>query len=393
MDWHMENGTLVISLEGRLDAVTSEHVNADIRNCLREHPGRDFCLDLDRLAYISSSGIRILLALQKERTGRLLVRNAAPAVYDVLNLTGITTLMDIRKKPRALSVDGCPVIGQGAFGTVYRLDEDTVVKVYQGGENSLPGMEKELANARQAFLSGIPTAIPFDIVRVGDRFGTVFELIDARNCNDFLREDPGRLPELIPAFAGFLKSLHSLEARTGQLRSVRDSYLRYLEAIAPRLSPATAVRVKELLERLPETRHMIHGDIQLKNVMLSRGEMILIDMDHLAFGDPVFDFAGLFAAYVAFNEDDPEDTLRFLGLDGATCERIFTGTLEAYLGSPEGDTFREALTKIRVAGYLRFLKILLVEQADVHTPLHDLQVRHAAEHLSDLAFRTDTLSL
>ena len=41
--------------------------------------------------------------------------------------------------------------------------------------------------------------------------------------------------------------------------------------------------------------------------MISRGEMILIDMDHLALGDPVFEFAGLFAAYIAFNEDDPDD--------------------------------------------------------------------------------------
>lgn len=393
MNWHTDGNTLIISLEGRLDALSSEHVQAEIGQCICRHPGFSLCLDLDSLTYISSSGIRILISLQKNQPEKLLIRNASPEVYEVLDITGVTSLMDVRRKPRPISVDGCEIIGQGAFGTVYRLDGDTVVKVFGGGESSLPGIEKELTNAKQAFLSGIPTAIPFDVVRVGEHYGMVFELIDARNCNDCIRDDPAILDELIPKFAAFLKNLHSLESRSENLRVIRNNYLHYMETISPHLDPAVAARLKELLQQLPATRRMIHGDIQLKNVMISRGEMILIDMDHLALGDPVFEFAGLFAPYIAFNEDDPGDSLRFLGIDGKTCERIFTETLDTYLGDKDEAFRREALLKIQVAGYLRFMKILVVEMADVHSDLHSLQVRHAAEHLAELVPRISTLAL
>lgn len=393
MNWHTDGNTLIISLEGRLDALSSELVQAEIGQCISRYPGFSLCLDLDSLTYISSSGIRILISLQKNQPEKLLIRNASPEVYEVLDITGVTSLMDVRRKPRPISVDGCEIIGQGAFGTVYRLDGDTVVKVFGGGESSLPGIEKELTNAKQAFLSGIPTAIPFDVVRVGEHYGMVFELIDARNCNDCIRDDPAILDELIPKFAAFLKNLHSLESCSENLRVIRNNYLHYMETISPHLDPAVAARLKELLQQLPATRRMIHGDIQLKNVMISRGEMILIDMDHLALGDPVFEFAGLFAPYIAFNEDDPGDSLRFLGIDGKTCERIFTETLDTYLGDKDEAFRREALLKIQVAGYLRFMKILVVEMADVHSDLHSLQVRHAAEHLAELVPRISTLAL
>ncbi len=393
MDHYTEGNTLVIVPEGRMDSTRSADMGEEIRECVRQYPGYSLCLDLDRLEYISSSGIRVLLGLRKELPGGLTLRNASAEVYDVLDMTGMTHLMTVRRKPRPLSVDGCEIIGNGAFGTVYRLNGDTVVKVFRDGRNSLPGIEKELGNAKQAFMNGIPTAIPFDVVQVGDQYGMVFELIDAQNCNSLVKNDPSVLDELLPKYAALLKQLHSLEAQDGQLKNVRDNYLGYLEQIAPRLDPPVADRIRELLEKLPDTKHMIHGDMHLKNVMISGGEMILIDMDHLTFGNAVFDFAGMFAPYIAFNEDDPEDSLRFLGIDDQTCRRIFWGTLEYYLQDMDEEARNAAMLKIQAAGWLRFLKILIVENADDHSEMKELQIRHAAEHLADLVFRIDSLAI
>ena len=93
----------------------------------------------------------------------------------ILDTTGMTGLLDVRRKMREISVEGCEIIGSGAVGTVYRLDEDTVVKVYRDKEKSLPLIEEERKAAQQAFLMGIPTAIPFDTVKVGEQYGAVFE--------------------------------------------------------------------------------------------------------------------------------------------------------------------------------------------------------------------------
>lgn len=117
----------------------------------------------------------------------------------------MNTLFDVQKQKRRLSVEGCEIIGKGTFGTVYRLDDDTVVKVFADGEASLPMIEWEKERARAAFLLGIPTAIPFDIVQVGDQYGAVYEMIRARNCIDLVREDPASLDWLIPKFAELIK--------------------------------------------------------------------------------------------------------------------------------------------------------------------------------------------
>ena len=80
------------------------------------------------------------------------------------------------KKLRNISIEGCEQIGTGSSGTVYRIEPDAIVKVFYPGIG-LDRIEREQNNARTAFVNGINTAIPFDIVRVGNLYGTVYELI------------------------------------------------------------------------------------------------------------------------------------------------------------------------------------------------------------------------
>lgn len=61
---------------------------------------------------------------------------------------------------RELSVEGCELIGSGFSGDVYRLDDDTVLKVYRD-PGSLGEIEHEQYLSRLAFVRGIPTMILF----------------------------------------------------------------------------------------------------------------------------------------------------------------------------------------------------------------------------------------
>ncbi|MBR0120030.1 MAG: hypothetical protein IJM01_07900 [Eubacterium sp.] len=82
----------------------------------------------------------------------------------------------ITDKPlKTISVEGCESIGRGAHGEVFRIAPDTAVKVYYP-DITMDRIERELNYAQKAFVKGVPTAISFDIVRVGDRYGAVFEL-------------------------------------------------------------------------------------------------------------------------------------------------------------------------------------------------------------------------
>ena len=70
------------------------------------------------------------------------------------------------RKYKEISVEGCKRIGWGAKGTVYRYDDEMIVKVFNQN-NTYRDVEREIAQSRKAFILGIPTAISFGIVSVG----------------------------------------------------------------------------------------------------------------------------------------------------------------------------------------------------------------------------------
>ena len=75
------------------------------------------------------------------------------------------------------------MIGNGFFSTVYRIDKDTIIKVFNRVSDP-EQIERELKLAKQAFILGIPTAISFDIVRVDDKLGVRFEMLDCMSLRD-----------------------------------------------------------------------------------------------------------------------------------------------------------------------------------------------------------------
>ena len=74
------------------------------------------------------------------------------------------------KKLEEIDIEGAVKIGEGAHSEVYRIADDTIVKVYHPSE-SLDRIRKEKELSRWAFVKGVPTAISFNVVRVGDRRG------------------------------------------------------------------------------------------------------------------------------------------------------------------------------------------------------------------------------
>ncbi len=384
---------VTVCLEGSISSVNAAAVDADIRQIIAANPGLPLCLDAEKLDYISSSGLRVLLELNRELSSPMTVKNVSPAVYQTLEVTGFTTLLDVHRKLREISLKGCRVIGRGAFGTVYRLDGDTVVKVCRGGEEMLPMLAEERERARKAFLRGVPTAIPFDTVKTEEGYGAVFELVDAHCLNDLVIENPGQIDELLERYTEFLQHLHALTANKGDLPDARDRYLEYLHLLSPMLKQKTQDTAEALLRAMPEDLHLLHGDAHWKNVMDSNGTLMLIDMETLCTGDPVFEFAGLYVTYVAFNEDDPGNSIRFHGLDEKTTETIFRSSLCRYLDISEGEQTREYENRILIPGLLRYLYILTVEFPATGKEVPQQKVTRAVERLDEAILRADRLTL
>ena len=372
-----KDGIVTIFLEGRIDSGNATQVEKEILGLMDENPGKEIAFDAENLDYISSAGLRVLLKVQKAKAKPVMISNVSGEVYDIFETTGFTQLLNVRKKYRQISVDGCEIIGKGAYGTVYRLDEDTVVKKYESPE-ALSMIENEKKLAKLAFVAGIPTAISFDIVKIGNTFGSVFELLKAKTFNDLIKEKPSEADETIRKYTELIKQVHSISLAPGTLPSAKAEYLKKLDNIHPLLSDELYERMKEFYDSLPEDDHVIHGDLQMKNIMLSGDEPMLIDMDTLSQGLPIFDLGGIYLAYIAFVEDDPENCMRFFGIDKEMADRIFYGVMDNYYREISEQEKKEILEKVKIIGYTNFLNMLKPEK---HEELAALRIRHTIEFL------------
>ncbi len=118
-----------VALTGRIDSNNAAAVEQDILKQLEGFEGQ-VVLEAQNLEYISSAGLRVILRLKKNWPD-LKITGVNSDVYEILDMTGFTEMMTVEKAYRVVSVEGCEEIGRGANGTIYRIDQDNVVKVYK----------------------------------------------------------------------------------------------------------------------------------------------------------------------------------------------------------------------------------------------------------------------
>ena len=355
----LEGDKMVAHPEGRIDSINTSAIGHELNAMMDDHPGLPLVIDASALQYISSAGLRVLLGLAERQEQKLAVQNVSPEVYNILEMTGSTELLNVSRRLREISVDGCEIVGRGAIGTVYRIDADTIVKVYDQSVNLLT-IKNEQKNAKRAFLKGIPTAISYDIVKVGEKYGSVYEMLNAVNLNDALVASPERRDEIVECYSRFIRRIHEVEMEPGELPEAKGLFIGYLEDLRGLLGETLYARLRALLEAMPKNLHIVHGDIQMKNVMLSGDELMLIDMDTLCVGDPVFDLMGIYMTYMLFNEDEPDNSMKFLGITGEMSDFVYEKTLSCYFSDQNPAAIREAKKKICVVACVRFLYLIAV---------------------------------
>ena len=389
----MSKETVLIQLAGRIDSTNAPELERQILARMLAQPDGIPVFDASGLVYISSAGLRVLMKVRKAVSREIEIRNVSSEVYEILGTTGFTELFRVKKKMREISVEGCEIIGRGFYGTVYRLDPDTIVKVY-ASPDSLPLIENERKMAKMAFVHGIPTAISYDIVKVGDSYGSMFELLKAKTMNDLLVSEPEKADELIRKFVDVMKTVHAVELAPGTLPSARENWLRYLDTDLQwgYISEAQHARIRKLLMDLPESCGVVHGDFHMKNVMVAEGEPLLIDMDTLTQGSPIFDLQGVYVAYQEYLEDEPGNNLTFLGIDDDLSRLVWRRTLEYYFDTTDAEKLTALENKIRLVAAVRFL--LLIGPSDPKAKdLAAVRIRHTQAHIDELLEKVDSLIL
>ena len=177
-----------IKINGKIDSNNAAEFEKQLLSAAGENYG-DITLDAGELEYISSAGLRVLLKLKKGTKGKVSIINVSPDVYDIFGVTGFDNILEVKKAIREIDVKGCEIIGQGGNGTVYRLDADTIVKVYRPIVR-LEQIEREREFAKNALVNGVPCVIAYDVVKCGDSYGIVFEMLKSDTLGHAMSREP-----------------------------------------------------------------------------------------------------------------------------------------------------------------------------------------------------------
>ena len=384
--YRIDKDILYIAVEGRIDTSNAAAAEEKIFEIKNANPGKHTVVDADTLEYISSAGLRVILKLRKDEP-HLAIINVSPDVYEVFDMTGFTDMVEVEKAYPRMSVDGCEFIAKGANGAVYRYDDETIVKTYFA-KDALPEIKQERENARRAFVLGINTAIPYGIVRVGDGYGTVTELLNATSVTKIIRKNPDDLSEAVKYYVDMLKSIHAIEVEDGKVLDMKETALEWADFVSAHIPEDQGKKLRALIEAVPKRNTLMHGDYHTNNIMVQNGEPLLIDMDTLCMGHPVFELGSMFNAFVGYSELDHNNIMEFFGYSFDTAGKFWNMSLKMYLGTDDEAVCQQIAEKAMVIGYTRMLRRAIRRPNDADSPA---KIARCKEMLGILLNKVDDL--
>lgn len=90
-----DGSALTLALEGRLDTTTAPQLETELHASL--DGVKSLTLDMSKLEYLSSAGLRVILAAQKtmNKQGAMVVRNVNATIMEVFEITGFVDILTI----------------------------------------------------------------------------------------------------------------------------------------------------------------------------------------------------------------------------------------------------------------------------------------------------------
>lgn len=256
---------------------------------------------------------------------------------------------------KTISLAGLKPFAKGTTAECYRLDDETILKLYyiKYTENRVQ-LEKE--RARAALIVGIPTAISFDMVRVEERNGVIYEAVNGPTVSEQIISQPATAFETGKTCAQIASVIHSARGSKTGLPPASEKYRIALQK--QDYLPESAVRDMEaFLDELDQEDRYVHGDFNTNNIILTPDGPLFIDIGMLSVGSPLFDIATV--CFSLFESPEAVETResgrsRFSGLSHSECLAFWDGLRTSYFhGEPENET-AERLRKIVLLRKMRF---------------------------------------
>ncbi len=233
---------------------------------------------------------------------------------------------------REVRTEGLTTIGNGVSGEVFRWEEDKVLKLYR--ENfSQKQVEKAYRIAEYVTRSPIPCPQVYEMVSCGNRFGVISEymnipmLLNKIVDGTFTRQEAGR------KMGHLMKTIHSMQG-ADFLPSAKEMLSEVYDRCGDRIPADSKKRFLDFLDSFPGKGYLLHGDFHEGNIMVRDGELVLIDLDSLCVGSPVFEFQQTFTVYRT-PVPAPEEVVKAIHLTPEETNAFLYAMLGEYFGTDD----------------------------------------------------------
>ena len=196
-------------------------------------------------------------------------------------------------------------------------------------------------------------------------------MLDCMSLKNAFIKYPEKYDELLNKYVDLLKKINTTECFDPSVPSIKKFFIEKVGALKPLLDEAHYEKLLGLMKSVPERSTFVHGDCHFKNIMVQGEDFLLIDMDTLSVGHPIFELANLRCPYVAFEEDAPGNCEQFFGMKAEYCVKLYDDIVRLYFGK-EDEVIKD---KIALVCYAHMVWWTLTNQKDNQKRLNGCKER------------------
>ena len=121
------------------------------------------------------------------------------------------------------------------------------------------------------------------------------------------------------------------------------------------LSHEDAELMRSVLQAIPERKTLVHLDFHEGNVMLQGNELLLIDLDDVCTGNPLFDLVGHYVGHVVGPKSAPDSVQLSMGMSVETALEMYRHTVQTYTGMTDLTAYEQSMQLLSMFHMLLYL--------------------------------------
>ena len=201
-----------------------------------------------------------------------------------------------------INLDDWQQVGEGGNGKTYvnPAAPGEILKVNKERKSTLEAVKSEYDTSKAVANLGVSVPQMYKIVRVGDAYATISQLIKAKkSLSRICHDEPERTEEMARILCQKGKELFSTPCNTLFFPNRKEQALRAIDKTTY-VSKKNKKTIRAFIETIPESTNCVHGDFQTGNIIQAGEDFFWIDLDRFAYGDPMFDIGHLFMICIIY---------------------------------------------------------------------------------------------